>query len=196
MLEWLQQLALSFLPLFFAIGSVDFIPIYLGMTESMDARARSAMLREAMLTAAFILAGFLLLGKAVLLLMGVSIGDFMVAGGILLVVLSIRALSVNDDAVVPAGGDLGIVPLATPLIAGPAAMATTLILLLLDRHGSLITLCSIVLNVTVAWMVLDRAALLRRLLGDRVLKATGKLSYILLASIAVMLIRKGLSTAP
>lgn len=194
MLEWLQQLALSFLPLFFAIGSVDFIPIYLGMTESMDARARSAMLREAMLTAAFILAGFLLLGKAVLLLMGVSIGDFMVAGGILLVVLSIRALSVNDDAVVPAGGDLGIVPLATPLIAGPAAMATTLILL--DRHGSLITLCSIVLNVTVAWMVLDRAALLRRLLGDRVLKATGKLSYILLASIAVMLIRKGLSTAP
>jgi small neutral amino acid transporter SnatA (MarC family) len=66
----------------------------------------------------------------------------------------------------------------------------------LDRHGSLITLCSIVLNVTVAWMVLDRAALLRRLLGDRVLKATGKLSYILLASIAVMLIRKGLSTAP
>jgi multiple antibiotic resistance protein len=193
---FLHSLLLSFLPLFFAVGAFDFVPIYIDQTDGMDAAERGLHLRDAIVAAGLILATFLFLGKGVLLVMGVTVGDFMVAGGLLLLVLSIRALTVEDGAAQPRSlrGPMGIVPLATPLIAGPAAMATTLILL--DRYGSAVTLASIVLNVLAAWIILDRAVLLRRLLGDRLIQAIAKVSYILLASIAVMMVRRGMQVVP
>ncbi|HTA16816.1 MAG TPA: MarC family protein, partial [bacterium] len=85
--------------------------------------------------------------------------------------------------------EIGIVPLATPMIAGPAAMATTVILL--NTYGAMVTLSSIVLNCLCTWLILDKAPLLGRLLGERGTQALSKVSYIVLAAIAVMMIRRG-----
>jgi multiple antibiotic resistance protein len=188
--DFFKPFLLSFIPLFIAIGSFDFVPLLISLTEGMEEKKRRKMVLEGTAVAALILIGFLFIGKGVLLLMGVTVADFMVAGGLLLLVLSIRSLLVDaEEASAIDKRELSIVPLATPLIAGPAAMATTLILL--DTYGPLMTLVSIVLNCICAWVILDQAPILRRVLGERGTKGLSKLSYILLASIAVMMIRRG-----
>lgn len=188
--DFLKPYLLSFVPLFIAMGAFDFVPFVIALTEGMDDTRRKKVVREGTGAACIILVTFLLVGKAVFLLLGVTVADFMMAGGLLLLLISIKTLLVDsDDLPQMAKRDVSIVPLATPLIAGPAAMATTLILL--DSYGPLTTLVSIVLNCLCAWLILEQAPRLRRILGERGTKGFSKVSYILLASIAVMMIRRG-----
>jgi multiple antibiotic resistance protein len=184
-----KPLLLSFVPLFIAMGVFDFLPVVIALTEGMDEPKRRKAMRQGSAAAGLILTAFLFLGKGVFLLLGVSDSDFLMAGGLLLLVLSIKALLVDPDSPPAAVKEISIVPLATPLIAGPAAMATTVILL--NSYGYAVTLLSIVLNVLVTWLILDRAPLLGRLLGERGTQGLSKVAYILLASIAVMMIRHG-----
>lgn len=183
---------LSFVPLFIAMGAFDFLPIILAMTRGMPESKRRGAMREGAAAAGLILVAFLFLGKGVFLLLGVSDSDFLIAGGLLLLILSIKALLIDTDT--PTSNakvkNWSIVPLATPLIAGPAAMATTVILL--DTYGAVVTLVSILLNCICTWLILDQAPRLGRLLGDKGTQGLSKVSYILLASIAVMMIRHGL----
>lgn len=186
----LRPYILSFIPLFIAMGSFDFLPMVLAMTQGMDEAKRKKAMREGAAAAGLILVTFLFIGKAVFLVLGVTDSDFLVAGGLLLLVLSIKALLLDPDKPLPpAAREFGIVPLATPLLAGPAAMATTVILL--SSYGLLVTLASILLNCLVSWMILDQSPRLGRFFGERGTQALSKLSYILLASIAVMMIRHG-----
>lgn len=184
--------ALSFIPLFIAMGAFDFVPLVLALTEGMEEPQRKRMVREGAGAAGLILLGFLFVGKAIFLLLGITVSDFTVAGGLLLLIISVKSLVVDsDEAPQRLNREVGIVPLATPLIAGPAAMATTLILL--DSYGTFVTMVSILLNCFCAWLLLDQAPRLRRMLGERGTRGFSKVSYILLASIAVMMIRRGLS---
>lgn len=188
-LDLVKALLLSFVPLFIAMGVFDFLPVVLAMTEGMDEPRRRKSMRQGAGAAGIILVAFLFLGKGVFVLLGVSDSDFLMAGGLLLLVLSIKALLVDPDGPPAKVREMSIVPLATPLIAGPAAMATTLILL--NSYGYAVTLGSIVLNVLAAWLILDKAPVLGRILGERGTQGLSKVAYILLASIAVMMIRHG-----
>ena len=189
--EFFKPFVLSFIPLFIAMGAFDFLPVILAMTKDMDEAKRRKAMRDGSAAAGLILVTFLYIGKAVFLVLGVSDSDFMMAGGLLLLVISIKALLVDTDATgTSPAKEISIVPLATPLIAGPAAMATTVILL--NTYGQLVTLVSILLNCLCTWLILDQAPRLGRLLGDRGTQGLSKLSYILLASIAVMMIRHGI----
>jgi multiple antibiotic resistance protein len=188
---FLRLLILSFVPLFIAMGAFDFLPMVIAMTRGMPEAKRKKTMREGTAAAGLILITFLFIGKAVFLLLGVSDSDFLVAGGLLLLVLSIKALLVDPDNTQTAPPlEMSIVPLATPLIAGPAAMATTVILL--NTYGALVTLASILLNCVCTWLILDQAPRLTKLFGERGTQALSKVSYILLASIAVMMIRHGI----
>ena len=188
--ETLKPFLLSFIPLFIAMGALDFVPLVIALTDGMDEPQRRKTVREGSAAAGLILVTFLFVGKAVFLLLGVTVADFMVAGGLLLLIISIKSLLADADAPAVARlREVSIVPLATPLIAGPAALATTLILL--DTYGALTTLVSILLNCLCTWVILDQAPRLRRILGERGTLGFSKVSYILLASIAVMMIRRG-----
>jgi multiple antibiotic resistance protein len=81
--------------------------------------------------------------------------------------------------------------LGTPLIIGPAALTT--ILILLDRHGASWTLASLLANLAVVWIVFAYAAIVSRFLGTAGLKALSKVISLFLAAIAIMMIRLGLS---
>jgi multiple antibiotic resistance protein len=189
--DLLKPYLLSFIPLFIAMGALDFVPLVISLTDGMDEAQRRKTVREGSAAAGLILVTFLFVGKAVFLLLGVTVADFMVAGGLLLLILSIKSLLMDGDGpTVVRLREVSIVPLATPLIAGPAALATTLILL--DTYGPLTTLVSILLNCLCTWAILDQAPRLRRLLGERGTQGFSKVSYILLASIAVMMIRRGI----
>lgn len=188
---YLRPFILSFVPLFIAMGAFDFLPMILAMTQGMDEAKRKKTMREGAAAAGLILVTFLFVGKAVFLLLGVSDSDFLVAGGLLLLLVSIKSLLLDPEKPpLSPVREIGIVPLATPMIAGPAAMATTVILL--NTYGAMVTLTSIVLNCLCTWLILDKAPILGRLFGERGTQALSKLSYIVLSAIAVMMIRRGI----
>jgi multiple antibiotic resistance protein len=188
--DLIKPYVLSFIPLFIAMGAFDFVPFVISLTDGMEETQRRKMVREGTGAAGLILITFLFVGKAIFLILGVTVPDFMMAGGLLLLILSIRSLlGDNEDPSALKSREISIVPLATPLIAGPAAMATTLILL--NTYGAAVALVSIVLNCLCAWYMLEQAPIIKRLLGERGTRGISKVSYILLASIAVMMIRHG-----
>ena len=114
----------------------------------------------------------------------------MVAGGVLLFCIAIiDILNPTKKRRIPSSG-LGAVPLGTPLIVGPAVLATSLILI--DTCGILPTLISVLANIILAGAMFLSAEFLMKVLGEAGSRALSKVTSLLLAAIAVMLVRKGI----
>jgi multiple antibiotic resistance protein len=122
--------------------------------------------------------------------LGITVGDFMVAGGAILFSLAI------SDIVHPVKQrripeqDLGVVPLGTPLIVGPAVLTTSLVII--SHFGLFATLVSILVNILLAGAIFYLSGVLIKVLGEAGSKALSKITSLLLAAIAVMMIRKGI----
>ncbi|MGA2092538.1 MAG: MarC family protein, partial [Sedimentisphaerales bacterium] len=129
--------------------------------------------------------GFVFLGQLVFRLLGITIGDFMVAGGALLFCIAIIDLvSPGKERRIP-DKNLGAVPIGTPLIVGPAVLATSL--LIISEYGLLATVISVIVNILFAGLVFSTAFWLIKVLGEAGTKALSKIMSLLLAAIAVML---------
>ena len=186
----LNSLFLAFVPIFVAVDALGMVPVYLGLTEGLSAKERSKTLWLSVFTALSVALGFLLVGKWIFTLLGVTINDFLVAGGAVLFIVSIRDLLSSSKAATLPGERVGVVPLAVPLIVGPAVLASSLILL--DSLGPIPTVFSIVANILLCGLILHHAGLLSRLLGRVGSQTLSKVSSLLLAAIGVMLMRRGL----
>ncbi len=189
----MRSFLLAFIPLFVAVDIVGLVPIYLGITSGLDEPGRRRLVLEATLTAAGIGLGFLLVGDAVLNFLGVSVGDFQIAGGTLLLVLSIYDLVHPDQPLRQPGARLGVVPLGIPMIVGPAVLTTLLTVARTQGHG--VTLISFALNLVIVWVVLRWAVLVERVLGEAGSRAVAKVFNLLLAAIGVTFIRRGVMAA-
>ena len=145
-----------------------------------------------MVTAAAVALGFLALGTWILRLLGITVEDFMIAGGILLFVISMSdLLSVENSRKIGDPESLGAVPIGVPLITGPAVLTTSL--LLLNDHGLIATAPAILVNIAIAGGVFMFAGRLHEFLGKAGSKTVSKLASLLLAAIAVMMVRRGVS---
>jgi len=143
-----------------------------------------------MFTASCLAIGFIFLGKAVFRFLGITVSDFMIAGGAILFCLAIiDIINPVKERRVPSD-DLGAVPLGTPLIVGPAVLTTSLIII--SQYGTYATLISVLANVLLAGLVFSLAGTLTKFLGEAGSKALSKVTSLLLAAIAVMMIRKGI----
>lgn len=191
----LKPYIVTFIPIFLAVDIIGTVPLYLAMTGSLTDKQRKKVLSDSVVTAAVLAVVFGFLGKIILRGLGITIDDFRVAGGVLLFILSLYLLmpgksrdfvqhSLLED-------DIGIFPLATPLITGPAVLVTTM--MLFDAFGPLVTLTSLAANMLVAWLALRYSGLLLRVFGTSGVKAISKISYIFLAAIGVMIVRLGIS---
>ncbi len=120
----LETFLLSFIPLFVAIDIVGTAPIFLGYTQEISEGQRKKLIVEAII-AAFIVANiFLGGGKLILNFLGITIDDFRIAGGIILLILSVSDIVSSSEQRRNPGKDIGVVPLGIPLIMGPAALTT------------------------------------------------------------------------
>src|SRR5258708_31604619 len=134
----------SFLPLFVAINAPGIIPIYLSVTENLTQAERRRLTLQAMVTVLVIAVLILFAGQLIFSLLGITVNDLRVGGGLILLVLSISNLIFGDfrrrDPGVEDGGGstVGVVPLGIPLIMGPAAI--TSILVSREAYGYLPTL--------------------------------------------------------
>ena len=184
---------LAFIPLFVAVDVVGVVPIYLGIGMPLDESARRRLVFEATLTGAGVGLGFLLVGDAILYFLGVTVGDFQIAGGVLLLVLSIHELLHPELPLRQPGARPGVVPLGIPMIVGPAVLTT--LLTVARTHGYVVTVMAFALNLMIVWVVLRWAPLIGRVLGDAGARAIAKVLNLVLAAIAVTFIRQGLMAA-
>jgi len=182
--------ALAFVALFVAVDVLGVIPLYLSLTGGLSADERRRLPRQSTLTATAVALGFLLVGNAVFRVLGISVADFQVAGGILLLVLSVHDLLSPGTAAPAAARTVGAVPLGTPLIVGPAALAT--LALLVQSYGYPVTLMALAANMALAFLVLSQADKVGRIFGPAGSEVIAKVANLLLAAFGVSLMRRGL----
>lgn len=190
-MELLRGFLESMIPIMVAINAFGVLPIFVTLTEGLEETARRRIARQSVFTACLIAIGFLFLGKALLDSVGIEVEDFMIAGGILLLVISVADIVRTDQGQKSDISTLGAVPLGTPLLAGPATLTTTLILA--GTHGYGPVILSLVINLGLVWLVFRHADKLIRLMGINGSRAFAKVASLLLAAIAVRLIRIGIT---
>lgn len=193
-LNILKPYIVTFIPIFLAVDIIGTVPLYLGLTESLNQKQKNKVLTDSVIIATVLAVLFVFLGKLIFQGLGITIDDFKVAGGVLLFILSVYLLMPGKSREFVSESlyeDIGIFPLATPLITGPAVLVTAM--MLLNSFGLLVTLTSLILNMAVAWLVLKYSGLLIKIIGNSGVKALSKISYIFLAAIGVMILREGIA---
>jgi multiple antibiotic resistance protein len=192
MVEFIRELALTFVPLFFAMDAVGNLPIFLALTQGIGATRRRQTVNLATLTALGVGLGFVAIGKAIFLLLGIEVADFLMAGGIILLILAVRYLITGkmvETTDLSASETVGVVPLGTPLVVGPAVL--TSLLSLTGQYRIAIVLSSFILNLVIQWVLFRQADRIVDFLGRTGANAVSKIVMLLLAAIAVKMIREG-----
>jgi multiple antibiotic resistance protein len=195
MVESIRELALTFVPLFVAMDPVGNLPIFLALTQEVQPKHRRRAVHLATLTALGVGLGFVAIGKAIFSLLGIEVADFSMAGGIILLILAVRYLitgKIVETQDSSASETMSVVPLGTPLVVGPAVLAS--LLLLIGKYRIPIVLTSFVLNLAIQWVLFRQANRIVNFLGRTGVNAVSKIVMLLLAAIAVKMIREGVLT--
>ncbi len=188
----LKDYILAFITIFVAIDVLGLLPIFISITADYEVKARDLIVKQATLTAFLVSVSFIAIGKLVFSALGITIPDFQIAGGIILLIIAINDIIYPDRPTRKPSSAVGIVPIGIPLITGPAVLTTSI--LVIDLYGTVPTIVSLVVNMLIVFFVLKNASLVVKMLRDGGTKAIGKVASILLAAIAIKLIRMGLVT--
>ncbi len=187
----INDILLAFIPMFFAMDSLGVLPIFAGLTQGLTSFEKRKIIVQSILTATVLAISFIFLGQVIFNFLGISMGDFMIAGGLILFCLSMVDLmgqTLRTRKFKPM--DLAAVPIGTPLIVGPAVL--TMALMLMNQYGWAVTLIAVLANLIIIAVVLLSADKLIRLIGISGARALSKVMYLLLAAIGVMMVRKGI----
>lgn len=183
---------LSFLPIFMAVNAIGVIPIFISFTIELHEEQVHKIIMETVITATAVALVFLAIGSILFRILGITVSDFMIAGGALIFVIALTDLLTVEGAksqqVDPES--LGAVPLGVPLIVGPAVLTT--ILILVPQQGVIPVIAATIVNILVAGLMMWFSQPIIRLLGKSGARAIAKVSDLILAAIAVMMIRRGL----
>jgi multiple antibiotic resistance protein len=204
MKETLSFAFVAFSAVFVVVDPFAAIPFFLAMTAADPPPHKRATARRAAVAMAVVLLVFALAGALVFRLLGVSLGAFKIAGGLLLLIMAVDMLRTRpSEARITAGEvaigvekeDVAIVPLATPLLAGPGSIATVVVLMGKARAQHLwegaIVLAAIALTAFFTYLILAGAARVDRLLGRSGLSVLERASGLLLAAVAIQFMIDG-----
>jgi multiple antibiotic resistance protein len=183
-----------FVPMFVALSPLSALPVYLGMTEQLTAVERHAMTRKAIFTAFTVAMCITLAGQWIFRILGITVNDLRVGGGLIMLVLAIYDLlfSRQQRKEKEVSTDVGVVPLGIPLIVGPATMTACLVLV--DTHGRTLVLAALVLNLGLTWTLLHYGGFVARYVNPAASRAFGKVMSLMLAAIAVGTMRVGITS--
>ncbi len=188
-----DDLLRSTIALFVVINPIGTIPLFASITQKMQKKESNAVLKTTVITAGALLMIFAAVGTQILSIFGITISSFMIAGGILLFVVSIELLThggwrfggtVSDES--------GVVPLAFPLLAGPGAI--TAVILSYQTAGLVVTMLSIAIVIGITYLVFYLTGTIYKILGKRGSLIVTRIFAVLVAAIAVQYIVDGLKT--
>jgi multiple antibiotic resistance protein len=191
--SWQDSFIFTFVPLFIVIDAIGNLPFVITASEGMSKPERRKMINIVVITAAVVGLIFLFLGQFILNVMDISFGSFAIAGGLILLALSIRYMitghMVESENEVK-NEMVGVVPIGTPLTVGPATITT--LLLLVKEYPLYWVLISFALNLFIVWIVCMLGNWIASFLGQGGIKAVSRVFSLLLAAIAVSMVIKGL----
>jgi len=179
----------AFIPVFVAIDPIGLVALFMGLGTTASPQQRKQQAILGIFTGLGVAIGFIFLGKIIFSALGITVADFQIAGGLILLILATRELVAFGPADRGGGDEFGIVPLGMPLIAGPALL--TALLILIDTVGIVFTLISLLVNLAIVAVALCNADRFSRWMGKQGLRGVSKIIALLLAAIAVSLIRRG-----
>jgi len=187
--NWIESFVLTFVPLFIVIDALGNLPFVISLSEGMSKHERQKTVHIAVFTAVIVGLAFLFFGQFILRIMGISVGSFAIAGGLILLVLSIKYMTTGRMVEIVKEEMAAVVPIGTPLTVGPATITT--LLLLATQFPLYMVLISFVLNILVTWLIFLASNQIVRFMGQGGLKAVSRVFSLLLAAIAVSMIIKG-----
>lgn len=200
-----QIVAYSFVALFVIIDPIGTAAMFVGLTRGLTEPAGRRVALRAVLIAAILLLFFAFVGNALLRSLGIGLPAFRIAGGALLFLVAIemvfarhagaRTLTAQESQEVDPSHDISVFPLAIPLIAGPGAM-TTMVLLMAQAgpdplaRGAVVLMMVVVLAITLIFLLM--ATRIVRLLGTTGVNVVSRVLGVLLAAVAMQLVLDGL----
>jgi multiple antibiotic resistance protein len=186
-----DHLLRSTITLLVVLDPLGIVPIFISMTQKMEAVKRRALSKVVVITSSGLLFVFAIAGAQIFNIFGISIASFMVAGGVLLFIVAIELLTgggwrfMGHDS----SDDTGVVPLAFPLLAGPGAI--TAVIISLETTGLLVTAISILIAIGVTYVTLRFSERIYRVLGRRGSLIVTRVFAVFIAAIAVQYIVQG-----
>lgn len=190
LLEFLDQIVLTFVPIFVVIDALGTVPVLISISEGISAQQRYRMINLAALTASVVGLVFVFIGRLILSLMDISLGSFAISGGLVLLLLSLRYMTTGHMVDIIHSELVGVVPIGTPLLAGPATITT--LLLMTIQFPIYIVLISYILNMVAAWLIFRAGGLIARYVGRGGIIAFSRVFNMLLAAIGVNMMIRGL----
>lgn len=187
----IDELLRATVALFIVVDPAGLVPVVLSLTKGMKPEERKATFRTALLIGFALLVIFAVAGEELLYLFGITLDSFMIAGGILLLILAMQMIFRGS---LPTQGyssaDVGVVPIAFPLIVGPGAITTTIVSF--QAYGIVVTLLSIAIVIGLAWLILRYIDRIDSVLGKRGTAVLSTLMAVFIAAIAVQFILTGI----
>lgn len=187
---FLHPLLIAFIQLAVAVDLIGTLPVYISMIEPVQEDKRDRILRAGLMTALGVGMLFVFLGKLVFATIGITMGDFQIAGGIILILFGVIDLVGEEKSTRKPTEAFGVVPLGVPLIVGPAVISV--LLLSISQYGVLITFLSFIGNLILAAFVFHYAPKLSIFLGKNGVKAISKVMMLFLIAIGMKMIRLGI----
>ena len=186
----MKSFFLCFVPLFVAVDALGVLPLFIGLTAGVHRKRLNKIVIQSVVTATIVALVFIVIGEKALSLLGITVADFMIAGGSLLFIFAVfDVVSFERKHGQVDTESLGAVPIGVPLIVGPAVLTTAI--LMVQQHGWFVTMLATAANIIIAGIIMWFSSPIIKLLGKAGTKTFSKLAGLLLAAIAVMLIRKG-----
>ena len=197
-------LALS--SIFFLVDPFAAIPSFLAITEKVDPARRTRMARKGALTAFVVLSTFALCGQMIFRMFGITLPAFEIAGGLILLLIGLDMLEARRSATQETHGDTeeasakedaGIVPLGIPMLAGPGAISSVMVLV--GQVPSLWTwemgaiLGSITITCLITYWVLAGASRVRQVMGETGIRILVRIMGLLLVALAMQFFVNGLT---
>jgi len=202
----LQFALLAFSSLFFIVNPFEAAPLFVTMTQGDPPAKRTRMAWHAALAACVTLVVFAVLGDVLLQLFAITIGAFRIAGGIIIFGMGMHMLRAQTPREIQTPEevregmdkeDIAIIPLAIPMLSGPGAMSTVLVLAQRAQTWGhlLVLMVAIVCTCGLTYLILRSAAPVTRLLGQTGQRIVARLMGLLLTVIAVQFILNGIADA-
>jgi multiple antibiotic resistance protein len=191
-MDIVKPLLLCLIPIMVAMDAPGTLPLFIGMTEGMKKQHRTTVVRQSIATAFLVTTGFVFLGQAIFKALGILVQDFMIAGGIILMIIAVNDILRAGEKKLPQSKEFGVVPLGTPIIAGPAVLTTALVLV--GNYGYVPVIISLVVNLLIAWIIFAQSERIITLIGISGSRAFAKVVSLILAAFAVKMIRNGILT--
>lgn len=192
-LDW-RLLSEVFITLFVIMDPPGTVPIFLGLTGAMTRQQRNRAARQAILVAFGVIFVFAVFGQSLLSYMHISLPALQASGGLLLLLVAMELLTGKAEEPQPSGNakvNVALVPLGTPLLAGPGAIVAVMVFVQ-QSDGTLADWSAIALGIVLVhvclWLAMRFAGIIHRLLGDSGTTLVTRIAGLLLAAIAVQLV--------